>query len=153
MRSFALRFYCNMWQPFRTVHVPPVPWPLQSYILDFPFFVYCPDPRLWLKTTAIADSTDIELGGRPNAIKRCDESCVSTCCVFQRMKRDHIFRTDVAVLIWISPTQPAEYRGNTSTARSPCCPTSARGRRLASKRTGLLADWTSQSCRLARSGL
>lgn len=62
-RWFALRFYYNMWQPFRTVHASPVPWRLQSYILDFPFFVYRPDPRLWLKTTAMADSTDIEHGG------------------------------------------------------------------------------------------
>jgi hypothetical protein len=105
-RWFALRFYYNMWQPFRTVHVSPVPWRLRSYILDFPFFAYRPDPRLWLRTTAMAYSTSIELGGRPNAIKRCDESCVSSCRPIQRTKRDRIYRTDAAALICVSPTQP-----------------------------------------------
>ena len=51
----------------------------------------------------MADSTDIELGGRPNAINCCDESCVSTCRVLRRMKRDRIYRTDAAVLTLCKP--------------------------------------------------
>jgi hypothetical protein len=79
-------------------------------------------------------------------------SSVATKAAFQlvvscngRMKRDRIFRTAAAVLTRVSPTQPAEYRGITSPARSPCYLTSARARRLASKRTELLADWILQN--------